>query len=200
MINITDINTKEEPYSSFFKVYKKALSSNQKSIEAICISSLNKTSNEVESRMVNLKYITNDEWIFFTNYNSEKAKNFKYHSQVSALFFWESINAQIRIKATIRKSPIEISDKHFAIRSKDKNALAYISCQSKKITAISSLEQKHKQLLKQKDLTIIRPDYWGGYSFTPYYFEFWHGHDARLNRREVYEFSEGKWENYFLQP
>ena len=197
MINIDNMSSKG-PYLKFHNYYEEALAMNQDYIEAICISSL--YDNKVDSRFVNLKFIIDDEWIFFTNYNSEKAKNFKYHSQVSALFFWESINAQIRIKATIRKSPIEISDKHFAIRSKDKNALAYISCQSKKITSLSSLEQKHKQLLKQKDLTIIRPDYWGGYSFTPYYFEFWHGHDARLNRREVYEFSEGKWENYFLQP
>ena len=45
-----------------------------------------------------------------------------------------------------------------------------------------------------------RPNYWGGYSFVPYYFEFWEGGEYRLNKRNVFKFNEGAWEQYYLQP
>ena len=44
------------------------------------------------------------------------------------------------------------------------------------------------------------PDYWGGYYFSPFYFEFWEGHDSRLNKREVFELVEGEWSEYMLEP
>ena len=44
------------------------------------------------------------------------------------------------------------------------------------------------------------PDFWGGYSFTPYYFEFWEGHESRLNKREVYKKSDDIWKHFILQP
>ena len=69
--------------------------------------------SEVEARYVNLKYIANNEWIFFSNYNSPKAQQFKSHNQVSVLIFWPSINTQIRMKALISKLLLEFSDEHF---------------------------------------------------------------------------------------
>ena len=44
------------------------------------------------------------------------------------------------------------------------------------------------------------PDSWGGFSFTPYYFEFWEGHESRLNKRDVYELNINEWKHYILQP
>ena len=61
-------------------------------------------------------------------------------------------------------------------------------------------------MLKNYENTLKRdnlgecPEYWGGYSFIPYYFEFWEGHKSRINKREVYEIKDNKWINYFLQP
>ena len=68
-----------EPYQQFNKDYLDAEKANQPLIHAIAISSFNKTLNEVESRFVNLKYIEGEEWIFFSNYNSPKAKSFQSH-------------------------------------------------------------------------------------------------------------------------
>ena len=45
-----------------------------------------------------------------------------------------------------------------------------------------------------------RPDYWGGFSFTPYYFEFWESNEFRLNKRKVFKFAEDKWKSFILQP
>ena len=63
----------------------------QKNIEAVCISSYNKVNDSVDARMVNLKYINDTEWIFFSNYNSKKAKQFIENSSISGLFFWNEV-------------------------------------------------------------------------------------------------------------
>ena len=84
MIKFIDIN-KSEPYKKFESFYKKA-ESKENFIEAVCVSSFDNNLNQVESRFVNLKYIKNDEWIFFSNYNSPKSHQFELHNQISAVF------------------------------------------------------------------------------------------------------------------
>ena len=198
---ITFINPcTEKPYIRFKSLYKDALSNNQKGIEAISVSSYNQKLTEVEARYVNLKYISDNEWIFFSNYNSPKAEQFRAHKQVSALIFWSSINTQIRIKACISKTSIEFSDKHFSGRSKEKNALAISSNQSQIIDSFDEVEKNFYKTLKSMTPDTSRPDFWGGFSFIPYYFEFWQGHENRLNKRHVFEHQDGEWEERLLQP
>ena len=91
------------PYVEFRSYYEKALKANQKNIEAIAISSFSKDNNFVDSRFVNLKFINEKEFIFFSNYNSPKSKQFETHPQISALLFWSEINIQIRIIANIKE-------------------------------------------------------------------------------------------------
>ena len=134
---------KSEPYKVFSNYFNEAAKCHQKSIDAIAISSLNSSLNEVSSRFVNLKYIIGDEWIFFSNYKSPKAKDFESHDQISALIFWESINIQIRLKAKIFKSSKKISDDHFMKRSKEKNSLAISSSQSQIISSYEDVKEKY---------------------------------------------------------
>jgi pyridoxamine 5'-phosphate oxidase len=121
MIDLSKI-VDDVPHNIFVDYYEKAIQNKQKNIEAISISSFDFDLNEVESRVVNLKYIIYNEWTFFSNYKSLKAKNFESHNQISALFFWESINIQIRIKARIFKTKSELSNKHYQSRILEKNA------------------------------------------------------------------------------
>jgi len=198
---ITFINpSTEKPYIRFKSLYQDALANDQRGIEAISVSSYNLKTNEVEARYVNLKYITDNEWIFFSNYNSPKSQQFSVHKQVSALIFWPSINTQIRIKALISKTSIEFSDMHFKRRSKEKNALAISSNQSQNIDSFDEVEKNFHQTLKSMTTDTARPDFWGGFSLIPYYFEFWQGHKNRLNKRHAFEQKAGEWEERFLQP
>ena len=102
MIKFINLST-SEPYNLFTDFYNDALNSNQKAIDAIVISSFDQDSNEVDSRFVNLKYINNEDWIFFSNYSSPKARQFDSHKQITAAFYWNEIDVQIRIKASIKK-------------------------------------------------------------------------------------------------
>ena len=198
MIQFNDLN-QEMPYLVFKEKYNEALDAKQKNIEAISISSYNIEISEVDSRYVNLKFVTNDEFIFFSNYDSPKASSFNSHNQIAALVYWSNINVQIRMRAKIKRTTDEFNQNYFFDRSQEKNALAISSNQSKPIKSYSLVKENYNKSLKNDDLKKC-PDFWGGYSFTPYYFEFWEGHESRLNKREVYEKSDDSWNHLILQP
>ena len=198
MIKFEDL-IQETPYLIFKENYKKALKANQKNIEAISISSYSNEKKEVNSRYVNLKLVNERKFIFFSNYNSPKSKEFENHNQITALIYWNNTNIQIRMKAFIKKTSKEFNQDYFAKRDEKKNALAISSYQSSPIDSYETLQKNYEICLKKSNLNEC-PDYWGGYSFIPYYFEFWEGHKSRLNKREVYELKENRWINYTLQP
>jgi pyridoxamine 5'-phosphate oxidase len=198
MIQFNNLN-QEMPYLVFKEKYNESLNAKQKNIEAISISSYNKEISEVDSRYVNLKFVTNDEFIFFSNYDSPKASSFNSHNQIAALVYWPSINVQIRMRAKIKRTTDEFNQNYFFDRSQEKNALAISSNQSKPINSYSQVKENYNKSLKNDDLKKC-PEFWGGYSFTPYYFEFWKGHESRLNKREVYEKSDDIWKHLILQP
>ena len=68
---------KKEPYLTFYEKLEEAKKSGQKNVDAVCISSFSKEKNEINSRFVNLKFIDEENWIFFSNYQSIKAHEFK---------------------------------------------------------------------------------------------------------------------------
>ena len=199
MIKFINLRT-EKPYIHFQSLYEEALANDQRGIEAISVSSYNQKTNEVEARYVNLKYIVKNEWIFFSNYNSPKAHQFKSHKQVSVLIFWPNINTQIRIKASISKTSNKFSDDHFQGRTLEKNALAISSKQSQTIDSFDEVTKNFQRTLDLISLETDRPDFWGGFSFIPYYFEFWEGHKNRLNKRHVFEQQGNDWIERLLQP
>lgn len=199
MIKFNNIDL-ESPYQLFKLKYDKAINAQQKNIHVCSISSFSKDTHEVDSRYVNIKFINGTSFIFFSNYQSNKALQFLSHKQVSMLFFWDKINTQIRIKGFIKKLDADSNQKYFSNRSLDKNALAISSYQSRKIKSFDEVLNKYKKTFKEKDLKSC-PEYWGGYSIAPYQFEFWEGHRSRLNKRELFSFDKNKkWEKTILEP
>ena len=151
MIQFNNLN-QEIPYQLFKEKYVEAFNAEQKGIEVISISSFNREMNEVNSRHVNLKFITNDEFIFFSNYNSLKASSFNSHNQIAALVYWPSINVQIRMRARIKRTTDEFNQKYFFDRSEEKNALAISSNQSKPINSYNQVKENYNKSLKNDDL------------------------------------------------
>lgn len=176
-----------------------AIEAGQKNIQAISISSFNKSKNEVDSRFVNLKFIDNRDFIFFSNYNSPKSKAFDSHNQISSLLYWETINCQIRIKAKIRKTRPEYNQKYFQKRSLNKNALAISSNQSNVISSFDQVKANYEYTKNNKDLKTC-PDFWGGFAFTPFEIEFWEGDEFRLNKRSLYKKYKTNWNHLILEP
>ena len=141
MIQFNNLN-QEKPYLLFEAKYNEALNAGQKVIEAISISSFNNQINEVDSRYVNLKFITNDEFIFFSNYKSPKASAFNSNNQIAALVYWSSINVQIRMKAKIKKTSNEYNQNYFSNRSKEKKCISYFILPIKSNRILQSSQRK----------------------------------------------------------
>lgn len=200
MIDIVLNKTKGcAPYELFQKYYLLAEENNQPLTEAISISSYCKKNEIVSSRFVNIKYIKDEEWTFFSNYQSKKSIDFDTHKQIAGLFFWHKINVQIRLYADIKKSDDDLSNKHFVNRSPRKNALSICSNQSQVLENSNTLIEKYEYTLNHKNLK-ERPDFWGGYTFKPYYFEFWEGNNDRLNKRVAFKKNKNSWNKNLLWP
>ena len=198
MIDFNNLS-QETPYLILKEKYDEAIKAKQKNIEAICIASYSVQHEEVRARFVNLKFIDNKEFIFFSNYESPKSKDFISHNQITGLIYWNSINVQIRMKAYVKKTNKKYNDAYFSNRDRKKNALAISSKQSTSVDSYETVEGNFMKSLQNDDLSKC-PDYWGGYKFTPYYFEFWQGHESRLNKREVYMLQKNEWIHSHLQP
>ena len=85
MIDLSNIS-KDLPHARFLEEYKRAIELDQANIEAVCISSVD-SQNKPHSRYVNLKFVNDNEWIFFSNYESPKSLQFENNNSIAALFF-----------------------------------------------------------------------------------------------------------------
>ena len=189
----------EKPYMLLHSFYEIAVKHGQANPEAICISSFCPSTKQVNSRFVNLKFINNKKFIFFTNYNSPKAKEFLLNKKISIAIYWNKINTQIRIQANIKKTSKIFNESYFSSRDKNKNALAISSKQSKVIDSYDSVIENYNLALKNAN-TKKCPDYWGGFSFVPHQFEFWQGSEFRLNKRDLYNRTKKGWNHTILEP
>ncbi len=189
------------PTYKFFSLYQEAIKKQQPIPQAVSISSYCQEKRLIDSRFVNLKYVRENEFIFFSNYKSNKAKQFESNPdlKVTMLVYWSSIDVQIRIQGVLSKLHQHESDIHYKKRSKEKNALSTSSNQSSKIEKYEDIVNKYNKTLESNNFD-TRPDYWGGYSLKASYFEFWKGHENRINKREVYELEKENWNQYILEP
>ena len=199
MIRFKDNN--HPPILHLQQIYREARKKSQSSIDAITISSIDMQKLKPNSRIVNLKKIEKNQFIFYSNYIGKKSREFSENANVSCVIFWDTINMQIRISGKIRKQSKDKSNKHFNKRNKKKNLLAIMSNQSEKIYDFKEYEKKYLEFChSNKNISLKRPSHWGGYVIRPDYFEFWTGNEHRLNKREVYEKKYNGWKKYFLEP
>ncbi|MEO2084564.1 MAG: pyridoxamine 5'-phosphate oxidase [Marinoscillum sp.] len=199
-LNIDSIG--DNPIDLFAKWFKEAESCD-KIIEpnAMTISTVNEL-NKPSSRIVLLKEFSDEGFIFFTNYQSKKAKSIKINKMVSLSFFWQFLERQVIVNGIAEKVSDEKSDEYFNSRPRSSQISAIISDQSSEIPNLKYLEQKFEK--KQKELEgkkIIRPNYWGGIIIKPLEIEFWQGRPSRLHNRVLFKINENsKWEAKLLSP
>lgn len=154
------------------------------------------------ARVVLLKGIRKDGFVFYTNYNSEKGKEIELNPSVNLVFLWLGLSRQIRIKGIATKVSPEVSDAYFGSRPKGSQIGAHASPQSQEIKDRSLLEENVIQLQKRykNEDKLPRPAHWGGYIIKPSCLEFWQGRTSRLHDRIVYNLVEGKWSKLRLAP
>lgn len=152
-------------------------------------------------RVLLLKEITADGFIFFTNYESSKGKEIEKNNQVAMNFFWIQVQRQVRIQGTIEKISRENSEKYFKSRPISSQIGGIISAQSTVIESREVLEKKYneyEELHLYEELSM--PDNWGGYIVKPENFEFWQGRTSRLHDRLFFQKKDGEWFFVRLSP
>ena len=153
------------------------------------------------NRTVLLKKIDSRGMVFFTNYESRKAKHIASNAKVSALFLWLGLERQVVVNGRAEKISNADSLAYFITRPLGSRLGAWTSEQSTVIKSRSLLEAKLFEMkTKFADGKIPLPSFWGGYRIVPESYEFWQGRQSRLHDRFLYTHKDEKWEVERLQP
>ena len=152
------------------------------------------------SRIVLLKGLDDRGLVFYTNYESRKARELAETGRASLLFYWRPLERQVRIDGTIEKVSDAESDAYFASRPLASRWGVYASQQSAPIASREALEARFAAAQAQYGEQVPRPSWWGGYRVLPAEFEFWQGRPSRLHDRLRYQRAENGWRRDRLAP
>lgn len=160
-----------------------------------------KANGQPSCRIVLLKGIEDQGFVFYTNYTSHKGAEIN-HSPLAALtFFWPELERQVRIEGQMERVPEAVSDAYFASRPYESQLGAWVSPQSQVIPDRDFLENRLQELKKEfENKPLTRPPHWGGFLLRPSQIEFWQGRASRLHDRLLYQKEGQKWTISRLAP
>lgn len=155
-----------------------------------------------QARTVLMKGFDADGIVFYTNYDSAKGQSIEANPNVCALFYWPSLQRQVRWTGVATRVSAEQSDEYFASRPHGSQLGAWASDQSQPIASANALRERFDDLVESfGDRPIPRPDNWGGYRIRPMKIEFWQGRENRLHDRIVFTRNDAEeWDISRLAP
>ena len=190
----------DNPFLQFEMWFKQAKEANLHEINAMTLTTVAENGQPF-ARTVLLKYFDQRGLVFFTNYESRKAKHIAQNPRVSLLFPWLELERQVHITGKAEKISTAESLKYFLSRPKGSQIGAWVSNQSSVITSRQLLMAKFEELKQKfKDQEVPIPSFWGGFRVKPDSIEFWQGRQYRLHDRFLYALENGDWEIKRLAP
>jgi pyridoxamine 5'-phosphate oxidase len=152
-------------------------------------------------RFVLLKGFDQNGFVFFTNFESAKAKHLAANPHAEIVFHWHTTGVQVRVRGSVTKVSDEEADAYFVSRDRGSQLGAWASRQSAVLDQRESLEHAVSETAKRfEDASMQRPPFWGGYCITPSAIEFWKNRDDRLHDRFLYERDGEAWRVSRLYP
>ena len=153
------------------------------------------------ARMVLLKQVDHDGFVFYTNYRSAKAEQLDANPFAALVFYWATLDRQVRIEGSVVRTSEQESREYFRTRPRESQIGAWASAQSQAINGREVLEQRARELeALYCDREVDCPEHWGGYRLKPERIEFWKSRIGRLHDRILYQRSGAGWTITRLAP
>ena len=193
-------NFNSDPFTQFRSWFDDAEKSGHYQPDAITLATASKLGRPT-ARMVLFKSLTNNAFVFFTNYESQKAADLAENPQAALVFYWSKLYRQIRVEGSVSRISRSDSEKYFLSRPRGSQLAAWASQQSHTLKSRAELLAKYDELEKQyASQAIPCPPFWGGYALAPDKIEFWAGQENRLHHRVSYSLNGSAWESQILAP
>lgn len=191
----------QNPMDLFNKWLQDAIAAELPDPNAMTVATVD-ANGQPSQRIVLLKDVSDDGFVFYTNLGSRKAQELKSNDKISLHFPWYFLERQVRVCGTAELLPRASVAKYFLSRPKSSQLGAWASQQS---TPISTRQLLVSQFMQMKEKfaegEIPLPDFWGGYLIKPHQIEFWQGGEHRLHDRFEYNKSQnGDWSTTRLMP
>ncbi len=201
LTSLSEKDMDENPIIQFQQWFQQAIHASIEDVNAMTLSTVDQH-HFPKSRIVLLKGITDGQFVFYTNYQSQKGRQIAFQPRVALNFFWRELQRQVRIEGTVRQNPTEEAEEYFHSRPAESQLGAWASHQSEILDDRATLEKRFEQFKeKYTGSEIPKPPNWGGYAVDPCYMEFWQGRANRLHDRICYEKnSQGRWQMHRLNP
>jgi len=188
------------PIAQFLTWFTVAVEAEIPDVNAMTLATVN-TDGQPTARVVLLKGVDRDEFVFFTNYESDKGRQMQTSPRVALGFYWVQLERQVRVEGAVKKTSREESERYFQSRPRASQLGAWTSAQSEAIDGREVLETRLAQMSEKFGAGEIPcPPHWGGYRVTPSAIEFWQGRPNRLHDRFRYTRTGDTWEIARLAP
>ena len=152
-------------------------------------------------RMILLKDASPRGFVFYTNYESRKGRQLLAQPKAAMVFYWKSLDRQVRVEGAVEQVDLADADAYFASRPRESRIGAWASQQSRPLEGRFELEKRVAEYgLKYAIGAVPRPPYWSGFRIVPRMIEFWQGSAFRLHDRLVYHRDGEDWRTERLFP
>jgi pyridoxamine 5'-phosphate oxidase len=156
---------------------------------------------EVSARVLLLKGVDHDGFVFYTNLESRKGRALRETGRAAMCFHWPHLETQVRVEGPITPVTDDEADQYFASRPRGSQIGAWASAQSRPLQRYEELEERVADLERQYAGAVVpRPPHWSGFRLAPSRMEFWRNMPSRLHRREQYYRDGSGWRVELLNP